>query len=61
MSTKQAHCEDAEKEEESCKYKLVTLEQITTTLLRGAITTKKSAVNVCTLRRGFDLFKDNIL
>jgi hypothetical protein len=33
ISTKRAHCEDAEKEEESCEYKLVALEQIATTSL----------------------------
>ena len=33
ISTKQAYCKDTKKEEESRKYKLVTLEQITTTLL----------------------------
>ena len=33
MSTEQAYCKDAEKEEESREYKLVALEQIATTLL----------------------------
>ena len=33
MSAERAHREDAEKEEESREYKLVTLEQIVTTLL----------------------------
>ena len=33
ISAEQAYCKDAEKEEESCERKLVTLEQITAALL----------------------------
>ena len=46
ISTERAHYEDAEKEEESRKYKLVTLEQIAATLLRGAVTAKRTATDV---------------
>jgi hypothetical protein len=46
MSTERAHREDIEKEEESREYKLVALEQITTTSLQGTITTKKTATDV---------------
>ena len=46
MSAERAHREDAEKEEESREYKLVTLEQIAAASLRGAVTAKKSAANV---------------
>ena len=46
MSTKQAYCKDVKKEEESRKYKLVALEQITATLLWGAVTTKRIATNI---------------
>ena len=46
ISTKQAYYKDTEKEEESRKYKLVALEQIVATLLRGAVTTKRTATDV---------------
>ena len=61
MSTKQAHYEDAKKEEESREYKLVALEQITAALLQGAVTAKRTAANVYLLQKGFDLFKGNVL
>jgi phosphate uptake regulator len=61
MSTERAHREDAEKEEESCEYKLVALEQIATASLRGAIATKRIATDIHLIRRGFDMFEDNVL
>ena len=61
MSAERAHCEDAEKEEESRKHKLVALEQIAAASLWGAVAAERTAADVHLLWRGFDLFEGNVL